>query len=150
MKLNLNRYNERVKTWLDGAVKDMQDEGASLGIEHRPDSPSAGASLPKLKGGSKEQDGAIAVVSFKFRRSLIYTHKGAGKGRGGSTGSKWLNKYGVSKSTKESSKGKQGTGGRTAKPFINNTLDSEQGVDELANIAASELGDAIVNNILIQ
>jgi hypothetical protein len=150
MKLNLDRYNNRVIDWTKKAVKSIKAEGEKLDIEHRPDSPSRGASLPKIKEGHKEEGGAIAVVSFRFRRSLIYTHKGAGKGRGGKKGSRWLDKHKNEKTTNPKSLGKAGTGGRKEKPFINNILDSEQGVDELATIAASELGDAIVSNMLIQ
>lgn len=149
-KLDLDKYNGRVKDWTKEALTDIKSEGASLGIEHRPDSPSKGASLPKIKTSTREEEGAIAVVSFKFRRSLIYTHKGAGKGRGGNKGSRWVDKYGNAKSTNPKSMGKQATDGRVAKPFINNVLDGEKGVEELAVIAADELGDAIVNNMLIQ
>jgi len=150
MKLNLDRYNERIKNDLGEVVSDIQTEGNSLGIQHRENSPSSGPSLPKIKGATKEHDGQVDQLSIKFRRSLIWTQKGAGKGRGGNKGSKWVDKYGATKTTNPKSLGKMGTNGRVEKPFINNVLDSEKGVEKIATTAAEELGDAIVNNILVK
>lgn len=148
--LNLDRFNERIRSWGKSTVKSMQQSGDAAGIVHRSDSPSNGPSLKKLKDGYREQDGAINRISIKMRRTLVYTHKGAGKGRGGSKGSRWIDKYGNTKSTNPKSFGKMATGGRKAKPFFNQVLESTAGVDEVASIAAEELGDAIVNNMLIK
>ena len=151
MKLDLDRYNTRIKSAGKEVLTDIQSEAGSMAIVHRDDSPSKGASVPKMKDRYRSKDGAVNKISFAFRRTLIYTHKGAGKGRGGVKGSKWLDKFGVTKSTKDSSKGLAGTGGRKEKPFINKVLEQEgNGVDKLAAIAAEELGDAIVNNMLVK
>lgn len=150
MKLNLDRYNDRIKNDLKEIVADIKTEAGSMGIEHRKNSPSKSASVKKIKGSSGQQDGAVNRVSIKFPRVLIYTHKGAGKGKGGAKGSKWLDKYNVEKSTNPESLGKMGTGNRKAKPFINTILDSARGVDKIATTAAEELGDSIVNNMLIK
>jgi hypothetical protein len=150
MKLDLDRYNQRITQDLDEVVADIKQEGQKLGITHRDDSPSPSASLPKVKGGSRKKDGAINRLSVKFPRALVYTHKGAGKGRAGTKGSKWLNKFNVEKTTNPKSMGKMGTGGRTEKPFINNVLDGPNGVEKLATTAAEELGDAIVNKMLVK
>ncbi len=96
------------------------------------------------------KDGGIDQTSIRFPRSLIWTHKGAGKGRAGTSGSKWTDKYGVVKSTRESSKGKMATAGRVAKPFFNDVLDGNAGVEELATIVAEETGDAIINQLFIK
>jgi hypothetical protein len=58
-----------------------------MGIEHRSNSPSKGDSLAKLKAKEHYDSGAVDRIGFKMNRSLIWTHKGAGKGRGGSKGS---------------------------------------------------------------
>lgn len=151
MKLDLDRYNERIKEAGKEVLSAIKSEAGTMGIEHRENSPSSGASVEKMKDKYKSQDGAVNKISITLRRNLIYTHKGAGKGRGGVKGSKWVDKYGSTKSTKESSKGKAGTGGRKEKPFINKILEEEgNGVDKIATIAAEELGDAIVNKMLIK
>lgn len=94
--------------------------------------------------------GIIEVVSFRFPRSLIWPHKGAGKGRGGTKGSVWYDALGIKHSTNPKSFGKMGAGGRVAKPWFNDTMESSAGVDELATIVATTTGDAIVNNLLIK
>jgi hypothetical protein len=150
MKIDLDRYNLRITDDLNEVVADIKQEGQKLQIIHRENSPSASASLPKVKGGTRKKDGAINRLTVKFPRVLVYTHKGAGKGRAGVKGSKWLNKFNVEKSTNPKSMGKLGTGGRTEKPFINNVLDGPNGVDKLANTAAQELGDAIISTMLVK
>lgn len=121
-----------------------------MGIQHRDNSPSRSSSVEKISAKTKQRNSQINQIGIKLPRILIYVHKGAGKGRGGSKGSKWVDKYGVSKSTNQNSLGKMGTNGRIAKPFINNVLESEKGVDNIATIAAEELGDAIVAKMFIK
>lgn len=150
MKLDLDRYNERLKEAGKELLHNIQEEANDMGIEHREDSPSRGSSVAAMKDSYGAHDGAVDRISIKFRRSLIYPHKGAGKGRGGTKGSKWVDKFGVTKSTNKNSLGKMGTGGRVAKPFINQVIESEKGVEKIATIAAEELGDAIVNNMLVK
>jgi hypothetical protein len=149
-KIDFTSFNNKVNAWAKTTEKEFVAVGGYMGIDHRPDSPSQGASLPKIKSSQRYEDGAVNLIRFKFRRSLIWTHKGAGKGRGGTKGSKWTDKYGNQKSTDPKSFGKMGTGGRTAKPFFNSVLNGDRGVNTLADIAAEELGDAIVNNLFIK
>jgi len=73
---------------------------------------------------------------------------GSGKGIGGSKGSRWINAKGEQKKTDPKSKNKIGRGSRTAKKFIDEALDSSQGLNELADIVAEGYGDAIVSKIL--
>ena len=87
---------------------------------------------------------------MSFPRTLIYTHKGAGKGRGGTKGSRWTDKYGNKKTTNPKSFGKMATGGRVAKPFINDALEAPDGVDKLATIAAENLGDVLAGSLFIK
>lgn len=148
--MDLEQYNSDVQGWTTEAVSAMKAAGAGMGITHRSNSPSKGASLPKVKGRLTFEMGAASKVSIRFPRQLIYTHKGAGKGRGGSKGSRWIDQYGNSKKTNPKSFGKMGTAGRSSKPFINETLDGEHGVEKLADIAAAALGSTIINNVLIK
>ena len=147
--LDFKKYNKEVAEWAKSNKGDIKKNAAQSGIKHRKNSESKGPSILRLKSTLKEQEGAVNKVTFGFPRSLIWTHKGAGKGRGGTVGSKWVDKYGNNKSTKFSSLGKMGTKGRTAKPFINDILNSSTGVDNLASIAAEHLGDALIGSLLI-
>lgn len=149
-KLDYNQYNDRVKQWGGALRKSFEANAASMGIEHRANSPSQGASIKKMKDRYKENDGAISRISYRVEKALVFTHKGAGRGSGGSVGSKWTDKYGNQKSTNPNSFGKMGTGNRKAKPFINEALESENGMDALAVIAAEELGYEIVNKMQIK
>lgn len=128
------------------AEQGLRSAGNSMAIVHRPDSPSKGASLPKVKGKEHETDGAVDRIGFKMNRSLVWTHKGAGRGQGGSIGSNWTNAKGEKKQTDPKSFGKMATGTRKAKQWFDQFMDSEQGVDDVASIAAQELGDAIVSD----
>lgn len=139
-----------MQAWADKTEAGLKGRSAALGITHRSNSPSSGSSVGKIKGRTKQRGGIIDRVSFKFPRSLVWTHKGAGKGRGGVKGSVWYDALGIRHSTSPGSFGKMGTGGRRAKPWLNDTLEAATGVDELASIVAEESGDAIVNNLLIK
>lgn len=150
MAIDLTRQNERVIDWANRNVGLMKSGGNALGIVHRPNSPSTGESLSKIKDGFKYKDGVIERISFKFPRSLIWTHKGAGKGMGGSKGSSWTDAQGNRHSTNPRSLGKAGTGKRKPKEWFNKVVEASTGVDELATIVAEETGDAIINNILIK
>jgi hypothetical protein len=147
MKLDLDRFNERVTDWSKDAVSKIKSSAETMGVEHRENSPSSKSSVSAIKEKTKKVDGAIERISISFPRQLVYTQKGAGKGRGGVKGSKWVDKYGVAKSTNPGSFGKMGTGGRKEKPFINNVLDAN--LNTLADIAADEFGSAIINKMLI-
>lgn len=152
MALNSEKYNEAVKAWGATARTQLQATGTSLGIEHRSSSPSNGDSLSKIKDKyGQDNTGFINKVIFSsINRSLIYTTYGAGKGRGGLKGSRWIDKLGNRKSTNLASLGKAGTGGRTAKPFIDKTLGGADGIEALADIVAEHQVDAIIDNIYVK
>ena len=149
--INLDRQNDRVQAWGQKANSAFKGAALSLRIIHRADSPSKSASLPKIKDRYRFRSGVIEVVSFRFPRELIWTHKGAGKGVGGVQGSTWIGPDGNRKRTNPRSFGKIGSyGSRRPKPFFNQVLDGPSGMDELATIVAEETGDAIIGNLLIK
>ena len=150
MKIDFDKQNERVLDWASKTVPALKGSANALGIIHRSNSNSPGPSLEKVKHRTKEIGGIIEVVSFRFPRSLIWPHKGAGKGMGGLQGSSWYDRLGIRHTTDPDSLGKMGSGSRPEKPWFNAVMDAPTGVDELATIVAEESGDAIVNNILIK
>lgn len=150
LKINFDRQNDRVEEWALRTEAGLKGRSASLGITHRSNSPSPGASVGKIKSRTRRRGDIIEVVSFRFPRTLIWTHKGAGNGRGGLIGSTWKDALGISHTTDPDSLGKMGTGGRVAKPWFDSTMEEPSGVDALADIVAEESGDAIVNNLFIK
>lgn len=150
MAINFDKQNERVIGWAQRTSAAMKATGNALGISHRANSPSPGSSLDRIADRVGYKGTIIERISFKFPRTLIWTHKGAGKGRGGLLGSTWYDKYGLKHTTNPNSLGKMDTGGRKAKPFFNDVIESPTGVDELANIVAEESGDAIINKLFIK
>ncbi len=150
MALNFDKQNERVIEWSNRTATALKGEGNALGIQHISRSPNKTSSLGKIKDRQRYRDGIITSIGFSFPRTLIYPHKGAGKGIGGDKGSRWTDKYGISRETNPASLGKIGTGSRVEKPWFNQVMEGATGVDELATIVAEETGDAIVNNILIR
>lgn len=150
MALDLDKYNDEVKQWGTDMIPQFKSKALGHGIRHRENSPSPTASISKFRNRFYTVAGVIERISLSFPRSLIYPHKGAGKGRGGTRGSRWVDKYGNAKKTNPESYGKMGTGGRVAKPFINDALAAPDGVDKLATIAAENLGDALAGSLFIK
>jgi hypothetical protein len=150
MALDFDTYNSEVQQWSKDIVRDSKSTAQSVGVQHRQNSPSPAASVSKINSRVGFKEGIAQKVSIKFPRSLIWTQKGAGKGMAGTRGSRWIDKYGTRKTTSEKSYGKAGTGSRKEKDFFNTALDSSNGVDKLATIAAQHIGAAITNNLFIK
>lgn len=150
MAINFDRQNQRVEDWAQRTENSLKGTAGALGIIHRTTSPSNGSSVDKIKHRFRLRAGVIEVISFRFPRSLIWPHKGAGRGMGGLLGSTWYDRLGIKRTTNPESLGKMGIGSRPEKPWLNQAMESPQGVDELATIVAEESGDAIVNNLLIK
>jgi hypothetical protein len=150
MALDFDKYNQEIKQWTKEAISDIKNTAAGMDVQHRQGSPSKSASLKKLRDRYRQQDGNINRISINFPRVLIYPTKGAGKGRGGTKGSKWTDKYGNTKSTNPKSFGKMGTAGRKEKPFFNEVIDGANGVEKLADIVVINTGDIIINNMSIK
>lgn len=145
-----SHYNDEVEAWGKTLPDQLRSRASSYGIKHRDKSPSGRSSLSAIGVRFKQSDGLITVVGIRINRSLIYTHKGAGKGRGGNKGSRWIDKYGNRKKTKGASFGRAGSDGRRQKPFINDVLDGANGVNKLADIVAENLATSIINSAIVQ
>lgn len=147
---DIELYNEEVRQWGLTLRSQITSNASKYGIRHRNNSPSPNSSVNDIKVKFRMADGQISGISIGLRRSLIYPHKGAGKGYAGVKGSRWIDKYGTRKSTDPDSLGKAGTGSRREKPFINDALEGPYGVEELADIVAERLATTIVNRAIIQ
>jgi len=150
MAIDLDKINQDIEQWGTNAASNLQATGSAMGIHHRAGSPSTKPSLQQIVARFKYAHGLVHVVSFRVPRQLIFVHKGAGKGMGGTVGSSWADRYGNQMKTNPNSFGKMGTGSRQEKPFYNSTMESPAGVESLSDIVVTSLGDAIVNNLLIK
>jgi len=145
MALSFEIQNQQVQQWVTDTGLELQLTGTSYGITHRQNSPSPLASLPKVKGRILLVDGSPKAIKFTVPRHLFYVHHGAGKGQGGSKGSRWITAYGIRKQTNPKSLGKAGAGNRREKPFIKETLGRR--VPILADIVATT-GASIVTSAI--
>jgi len=149
MAVDIDGFNESVQQWTKETESLLKNTAHSFGIQHRSQSPSKRDSVNQIKGSVRKAGGITNRVGFKFPRHLVFVHKGAGRGYGGAKGSRWVDARGVSHKTNPKSLGKQGTGNRREKPWLNSALGGPEGVDKLATIAAEQLGDYITGNFLI-
>lgn len=147
--MDTNNYNNAIEQQAVRLELDIKANASRFNIRHRTNSPSPSSSVRKIKSKTSLKEGFVNRVGVSFPRSLIYTHTGSGKGKGGLIGSRWKNKFGETVKTNPRSLGKAGTGGRKAKPFIDEALSGPEGVNKIAEIAAVELGAAISGNLFI-
>ncbi len=126
MAINVNTANARITDWAKGTEGDLKEEIKSLGIRHRANSKSPMAAVKALKTTYRKGDGIINRISFRIPRHMIFVHKGVGR---------------------DTPIEKVGQTNRKAKPWFNPVIDKN--IDELADIAAEEIGGAIINNLLI-
>ena len=147
--MNTTNFNNAIQAQAIVLEVDIKQRGAQYGIRHRSNSPSPTESLRKVKASTRLKEGTVNQIGYRFPRTLIYPHAGAGKGQGGLIGSRWQNKFGVTVRTNPASLGKAGTGSRKAKPFIDTAVQGPQGLPKLEEIAAVEIGAVITGNIFI-
>jgi hypothetical protein len=143
----VNTFNTGVKQWGEKVEALLKQSAQSrFGHEDRPISDE----FPRLSDSIKLNlrfDKAFKLetrsVGFSVARHGVYLHEGAGRGYGGLTSSKWTDKFGKIHTTKESSKGRMGTGNRTAEYWFNDII--RNNMPELAEIVANYSLDIVVN-----
>ncbi|MDU1906655.1 MAG: hypothetical protein E6772_17960 [Dysgonomonas sp.] len=119
--VRLNEYNDNVKDWgkntsvkLKASVKSLIDRDLLLSDSIK----------PKVYYDRKYAKEANRV-GFTFVREGVYVHKGAGRGKGGTKGSKWFNLKGERMSTNPDSLFKMGTGSRQPKEWFDPVVEQE-------------------------
>jgi hypothetical protein len=141
---NINEQNLAVAGWFTETLRAVKARYMQL-IR----SPGrSGDGLDSLQTRTRQSYGEIDSGAFKFERYLIFAHKGAGKGMGGSKGSHWVDAHGVTKTTNPLSLGKMNTGSRHAEEWLNPVLDDQ--VPKLADIVAGFKADRAIKAIQIQ
>jgi hypothetical protein len=141
---NLNQQNTAVKSWFSGTFQKIKTRYMSLIKSPK----RSGEGLDSLKLRTKSSYGEINRGDLGFDRFLIFRHKGAARGFGGSKGSSWIGPNGQRKTTNPLSLGKMNTGSREAAEWLNPVLDDE--MPKLADIVAGFKADAAVKQIQIK
>ncbi len=96
-----------------------------------------------------KKDGLVTRIRFRFKRSGVFVHIGAGRGYGGLQGSTWKTKDGIfTRRTNPNSLGLAGTGARKAKPWFNPVI--EQFADKIADDLADEMVEAVFTNLRLK
>lgn len=144
----VDKFNNSVQEWAIKVAMELK-QSANSRFHHRM-SDQITAEFPRLSdsiGVNIRFDNQYKLetrsVGFTLARHGVYLHQGAGRGYGGSTGSKWTDKYGRLKTTADSSLGKMGTGSRSAEHWFNDPI--QNNMDELANIVAEYSLDLAIN-----
>lgn len=144
----LNKFNKGVKDWAAN-VEVLLKDSAEARFSHRL-SDQISAEFPRLSESistkirfDKQFKLETKSVGFTLARHGVYLHQGAGRGYGGLTGSKWTDKYGHKKTVSDLSRGRMGTGNRTAEHWFNDII--KNNMDELADITAEYSLDLVIN-----
>lgn len=140
----LELQNAEVKGWFTVTLRMVK--ARYMQLVHSPGR--SGEGLDSIKSRTRESYGEIDSGSFSFNRYLIFIHKGAGRGMGGTKGSQWTDIHGNARSTDPHSLGKMNTGSRHAEEWLNPVLDEQ--VPQLADIVAKFKTDAVINQIQIK
>ena len=144
----VDRFNSSVKQWATKVESELKQSADSM-FGHRI-SNQVSDEFPRLSDSiqtnlkfDKQFKLETRSVGFSIARHGVYLHQGAGRGHAGLTGSKWTDKYGKLKTTKDTSMGKMGTGSRKPAHWFNNIIQKHE--EELADILAEYSLDLVLN-----
>ncbi len=128
--VDFEQFNAKVRSWAAGTEAEME---AGVPVD-------TGDTKSSISRRYKKSGMTIASIGFPFQRSGIFVEYGAGRGHGGSVGSRWLTKTGERRSTNPDSLGKMNTGSRKAQPWISPAL--EKKLPELNEIVSGFYAEA--------
>lgn len=142
----LTAFNDSVNKWAK-KVEDELKTSAQSRFNHRAKvthlQPHLSDSIKANIYKDKKYKLETRSVGFSIARHGVFLHRGAGRGYGGFSGSKWTDKYGNIKSTSENSLGKMDTGSRQAVHWFNDVIN--RNIEELIGIVADYSLDITIN-----
>lgn len=141
---NTSLYNTEVSSWSLETKRKMKLRTLQLVLHIGPGHDNQEVKVRKYLGEASK-------IQFSFPYYMVFVHKGAGRGYGGSKSGLFTNKSGGKSLTNKSSMGKMGGGKRKPKPWFNPVL--EERFPELAEIIAGYHGSKVmakVEKILIK
>jgi hypothetical protein len=135
----LEKFNADIKKWANDTSAELR---ASVRSKVKRDVVLSASIVPKF-GYDRKYGREVNRVGFSFLREGVYIHKGAGRGYGGTVGSKWRTLKGELKRTNPGSLGKMGTGNRRPVEWFNPVIERELTV--LADIVSNYSADLQLN-----
>ena len=137
--METQQFNTEVTAWSKDTNRKVKLEVQRLTLKY------SGQGYAQQKSAVKKYGGEASKITFAFPYYMVFVHKGAGKGYGGSISRKFTNKAGGKSNTKASSMGKMGTGKRVAKPFFNPVV--ENAFPILADVIGEYHGNKVIAKI---
>lgn len=134
----LQEYNSQVSGWTRDTQRKLKNRILRLVLN-------IGHAYSDTKGSTRKYMGEANKISFAFPYYMVFVHKGAGRGYGGSKTGLFSRANGSKGTTSRSSFGKMGTGKRVAKPWFNPVI--EENLPDLDNIIVNYRGEKITLNI---
>ena len=134
----LVKYNKDIAEWTSASRREMKLEILRLVLN-------IGPGYNNLKTQVQKYHGEPAKIAFSFPYYMVFVHKGAGRGYGGSKTGLFSKADGSKGKTSSSAMGKMGTGKRKPKPWFNPVV--EERFPQLAELVQSYHGEKIVLNI---
>lgn len=100
-----------------------------------------------IKVKVKQYLGVPDSIGYNFPRTGIYPIKGAGRGYGGATGSKWRTSKGEVRRTNSASLGKAGSGTYKVRDWFNKAFDIL--LQRLSDVLEEKYGEATIKALKI-
>lgn len=141
---NTSSFNAGVGAWGRETKRKMKLRTLQLVLHVGPGHDNQKVTVRKYLGEANR-------IQFAFPYYMVYVHKGAGRGYGGTKTGLFTRKNGGKGITRKSSMGRMGTGKRKPKPWFNPVL--EERFPALAEIIADYHGGKVmadINKILIK
>jgi len=132
-------YNREVSNWARDTRLKLKKEFIQLTAVY------SGQGKEGVNVKTAKYAGEASKISFAFPYYLVFVHKGAGRGYGGSISKQFTNSSGGKSKTSATSSGKMGTGKRVAKPWFNPIVENQ--FPDLANIIVDYHGDKVIARI---
>lgn len=143
--MTVDEFNEKVSGW-SVTTRSRLASSAPVFSGERSKSEKDETLQSSIRTSKKKQFGEIVGVGFGFARHGIYVNYGAGRGQGGTKGSKWRNKDDEMMKTKSKSLGLMNTRNRHAVDWFDGNI--RMGLKELADIAQEYYGDKAMRELL--
>lgn len=135
---SLSEYNRGVAGYTRDTTRKLKNRVLRLVLN-------IGPGHDNLKGTTKKYMGEANKISFAFPYYMVFVHKGAGRGYGGSKTGLYTKANGSKGTTSRASFDKMGTGKRVAKPWFNPVI--EQTFPELEKLVTDYRGEKIILNL---
>lgn len=136
--MSVEQYNRDVSKWGNDTKRKIKLKVLQLVLNIGPGHQNQQVSVKRYMGEASK-------INFSFPYYMVFVHKGAGRGYGGTKTGLFTRKNGTKGTTNVSSMGRMGTGKRKPKPWFNPVL--EQQFPALADLVATYHGGKAVANI---